>query len=417
MQTYLLVAFLLVSVVPIMLLAVVLAVSDDQRREQEARARLQETAGVFAQEVDQYLASHRSAIAVLPQVVALAKPAERTAALHQHHAEYPGFYTMLIADANGNVVASEGSITAAGEDGATKARDTKRSVADREYFLAARDTFQPYVSNAFRGRTFGSDPIVAISAPVFDERGRFNGIVEGSLNLRRFRRLEAHYRDLEGVEIILLDGRDQVVYATSRAGLRPLEVRTGSPMLRAAEAALDPASFYFEKPIEGRSVEFLASQQALTHVPWRVFVRQRVSALRTATQRYYLLTLVWTLAAIFLCFILARMAAQRVTRPLGRLAESVREFQLTGAPGRAALPRDAPAEVADLIGGFEEMQERLGRSLQGLLPICSSCKKIRDEQGQWNAIESYVRARSEVDFTHGICPDCARRLYPDDYKS
>ncbi len=53
------------------------------------------------------------------------------------------------------------------------------------------------------------------------------------------------------------------------------------------------------------------------------------------------------------------------------------------------------------------------RHLEGILPICASCKKVRDEQGRWHAVERYVSDRSEADFSHGICPECARRLYPD----
>ena len=66
----------------------------------------------------------------------------------------------------------------------------------------------------------------------------------------------------------------------------------------------------------------------------------------------------------------------------------------------------------------EELQEALARvrTLTGLLPICSACKKIRDDHGQWEHVESYIRERSEAQFTHGICPECARRLYPEDYK-
>ncbi len=51
--------------------------------------------------------------------------------------------------------------------------------------------------------------------------------------------------------------------------------------------------------------------------------------------------------------------------------------------------------------------------LSGLLPICSSCKKIRDDKGCWWQLESYIRDHSEADFTHGICPDCAQKLYGD----
>lgn len=53
------------------------------------------------------------------------------------------------------------------------------------------------------------------------------------------------------------------------------------------------------------------------------------------------------------------------------------------------------------------------KQLSGLLPICASCKDIRDDQGYWNAIERYISSRTEATFTHGLCPDCVDRLYPD----
>jgi len=51
--------------------------------------------------------------------------------------------------------------------------------------------------------------------------------------------------------------------------------------------------------------------------------------------------------------------------------------------------------------------------LSGLLPICSACKKIRDDKGYWNQIEVYIQAHSDADFSHSICPGCAKELYPD----
>jgi len=50
------------------------------------------------------------------------------------------------------------------------------------------------------------------------------------------------------------------------------------------------------------------------------------------------------------------------------------------------------------------------RELRGMLPICATCKKIRDDEGYWNQLESYVSAHSSAQFTHGICPDCAEKL-------
>ncbi len=66
-------------------------------------------------------------------------------------------------------------------------------------------------------------------------------------------------------------------------------------------------------------------------------------------------------------------------------------------------------------GVIRELQDALAqvKALSGLLPICASCKKVRDDQGYWQQIESYISAHSHAEFTHGICPECTRRLYPD----
>lgn len=66
---------------------------------------------------------------------------------------------------------------------------------------------------------------------------------------------------------------------------------------------------------------------------------------------------------------------------------------------------------------IEELQQALDniKVLKGLLPICSSCKKIRDDQGYWNQIESYIQNHSDALFTHSICPDCAKELYGDEF--
>ncbi|KAA3606488.1 MAG: hypothetical protein DWQ06_01205 [Calditrichaeota bacterium] len=61
------------------------------------------------------------------------------------------------------------------------------------------------------------------------------------------------------------------------------------------------------------------------------------------------------------------------------------------------------------------LEEAIGkiRQLEGILPICASCKKIRNEENNWQQMEVYISAHSEADFSHGICPDCTTRLYPN----
>jgi hypothetical protein len=86
--------------------------------------------------------------------------------------------------------------------------------------------------------------------------------------------------------------------------------------------------------------------------------------------------------------------------------------------GRIIVIRDVTAEK-DLEHERErlivELREALERvtQLEGLLPICSGCRSVHDEQGRWTSMEKYLAAHTPVAFTHGICPDCVARLYPE----
>jgi hypothetical protein len=67
---------------------------------------------------------------------------------------------------------------------------------------------------------------------------------------------------------------------------------------------------------------------------------------------------------------------------------------------------------------IEDLQAAIARinTLHGLLPICCSCKKIRQDDGYWSQIEEYLQAHSDATFSHGICPECAQKLYPEVYE-
>jgi len=84
------------------------------------------------------------------------------------------------------------------------------------------------------------------------------------------------------------------------------------------------------------------------------------------------------------------------------------ETELEGRVGYLISIRDV-TEREKLIG---ELRQALGKiqTLKGLLPICSYCKKIRDDKGYWEQIETYITQHSEAEFTHGLCPECAEKI-------
>ena len=103
------------------------------------------------------------------------------------------------------------------------------------------------------------------------------------------------------------------------------------------------------------------------------------------------------------------------------LSSSMIKDDTGGIVGFVCIARDnterkqAEEQREKLIG---ELQTALAnvKTLRGLVPICANCKKVRNDQGYWQQVEEYVRERTEADFSHGLCEECARKLFPDYYE-
>jgi len=77
--------------------------------------------------------------------------------------------------------------------------------------------------------------------------------------------------------------------------------------------------------------------------------------------------------------------------------------------------KKAEIEREELINQLQDALSKI-KVLSGLIPICSHCKKIRDDKGFWNKLEDYIAQHSDTTFSHGTCPECAKKLYPEFYK-
>ena len=114
----------------------------------------------------------------------------------------------------------------------------------------------------------------------------------------------------------------------------------------------------------------------------------------------------------------------RLSRVAGRIsAGDYKAVAPSGGGNEISLLGDAfnamAASIDKEISNREGVERELRRTLEelnvleGLLPICASCKKIREDGGAWRELETYITANSEATFTHAICPDCMQTLYGD----
>ena len=108
---------------------------------------------------------------------------------------------------------------------------------------------------------------------------------------------------------------------------------------------------------------------------------------------------------------LARSATVVAKEPTKILSLDERDF-------RKQIEKN-PAVAFELLTALSQrvrvLQKIIMNSLGGIVPICMNCKNIRDESGSWVRLEEYISDRSEADFSHGICPDCLQKLYPEHF--
>ena len=105
---------------------------------------------------------------------------------------------------------------------------------------------------------------------------------------------------------------------------------------------------------------------------------------------------------------------EMVNRPVMAILRQVAQIEQELSSAQQEIERRKVAEK-ERDGLIKALQKALSevKTLQGFLPICANCKKIRDDAGYWNQIEGYIQDHSDAIFSHGICPDCAKALYPD----
>ncbi len=105
-------------------------------------------------------------------------------------------------------------------------------------------------------------------------------------------------------------------------------------------------------------------------------------------------------------------AMDYITKPVNEVALLARVASALNLKREMDTRKARERELAEKNRDLEQALREV-KVLRGFIPICASCKKIRDDKGYWQQIETYIQERSEALFSHGICKDCMKKLYPD----
>lgn len=308
---------------------------------------------VVTNQLDAFLDSHRNALVLAAQAIE-DQPDGVNKRLSDIAQLYPNFLTFLVAD-------SAGLITHAHPfDLYQKAKSNNGlDVSTRNYFQQAKLTGEAYLSPAFLGKGFGTDPIVAISSPIFTPSSSFFGIVEGSLNLSSFKFYDENEID-KNVSMLITDNAQTVIYATEKLGYQALDTIAEQPC---NEADCRQNSLEIIDPHEMIWVKFTSEQSG-----WNVYKFYPRSMFLQDMSNYIVLALLVIIVLSIFSFFVSLLVSNAFAKPLKQLVENFVQFDPSNPDKSKAETLNSMhvKEIAELDKGFGDLAERLAQLFKQL---------------------------------------------------
>ncbi len=343
-------AFMLTAV-PVVALAIGASVLLRRTAAQTHEARLDSAVATVGQALGQHIRLHRAA------VVAAARTFERgtpsAVALDEIRRAYPSFVTLLTTDAEGNI-----------RETAPLAPQLRgSSVADRSYFTEPRRTREPFVSGVFRGRGFGRDILIALSAPMRSGDGSFSGVVEGSIEVSRFGTSVSRLGVGPETSIVLVDSSGRVIVAANAEGVQPLERLTHTEFA----SLKDNVARTIERTNARGVVEVVRAKSMGCEYGVRVIAYRPLLADVGDLLWIYLVLAALVPLLLGGAIWAAMLASRRLSAPLERFAIDAVDQAESGSVSPMATPIEGvPQEIAMVFAAFNCLAARVGEAHSAL---------------------------------------------------
>jgi signal transduction histidine kinase/ActR/RegA family two-component response regulator len=364
----------------------------DRVLRQQADDELSSDGREVALAIQSYLDRHLRAVTHLADLYAVAGTDEalRPDPLGRARSLYPGFLTLLVTD-------ESGLITAAWPErnrfNVLMANNGFR-VADRAYFLEPRLTRRSYVSDIFRGRGFGDELIVAMSAPIHDRNGRFRGVAEGSLDLRRLGDAIGRPGQLHDRTLVVVDRTGRVVLRAGEIDAQPLQSFTPHDLYFAAREQ-DTGTFLFDNLSGGHAERYLATRHLVPDFGWQIYLAEPLWRTQSTIATFYLASALVAAAAIGLALLLARGTAAAITLPLTHLAAATRRMAQPGAEIEPGPVTHFSRELAEINRELHGTAVNLSRSNRELANTIADRDQTHENlRGLLLHLEDLVRERT-----------------------
>ncbi|GAC16349.1 diguanylate cyclase [Aliiglaciecola lipolytica] len=324
---------------PSLIVAMILTTNAAEKLERQIELQLVDKARYMANLISNYVMLHQQAVSNVAQLYSLLPDDElaNQNLLEQHKTSLPGFISMIVTDKEGNVIQGSPQDIF---DANIKSLNKQQNVSDRDYFLRVQESKSNYVSQVFKGRGFGQDPIIALSSPILKNQ-QFTGIVEGSLNLPNFYDLEeqAYAQD----ELMLVSDRNNNIIFASAA----LEQETLTQLIIKKPAMLLSNQISI---IELSEKAYLYADWE-TKEGWTIFVLKKPDIIFRSLSQNVILVSVSLIFLILLFLAVARQFASQITKPLELLVE---QFSGNKIMKSASISNISSKEISLLFKSLSE---------------------------------------------------------------
>jgi signal transduction histidine kinase/CheY-like chemotaxis protein len=348
---------------------------------------MQQRTNVLNDQLSTFLEQHRSALSFAAKAFER-NPGSANDLLTDLAKQYPQFLTFLITDAEGDIQHSYPA-----EVMQRAAQQGILNISERNYFQQPQQTYQTFVSQAFVGKGFGNDNIVAVSAPLFNQQGQFAGIVEGSLELNVFDLYDD--RNLTGFAAMVSDNKNQVVFANADLGLEKLATHSDSFCLTQLCA---------QESVRINGVAWFMQSNLNGPLDWSTHVYFKKADFIEGTSRYLLLAFAVLVILGMVGIAAGYLVATLVSRPMRSLIHQFATFDPT-KPDFKALSYNSRLylrEVDSLNSEFISLRRRLTDAFSELK---NSRANQQDLNKQLNELNQNLTQRVEektASLTHAL---------------
>ncbi|QFU23228.1 diguanylate cyclase [Shewanella eurypsychrophilus] len=324
------------------------------KQQESLQRNLHDSVTHLGQATEVFLETHKQAISNASQWLSLSSHEvyDWQSKLIRLHNSYPGFKTMLVTDADARIIAA----SPLSQLGADKVANKLLSVKDRHYFQEAFFNQRVYTSPAFLGRGFGTDPIVAISAPIYQHNKleQATGIIEGSLDLSTFAQVDNSNKVYQDQSMVIVDETDRVIYASAQLGLEPLSQFKWVESGKDYKTNLSMINLH---DTENPNPEFIYDHYPLNN-DWTLYVVKPFSPLLELLQSQYLTTFAVLILSLIITIVVTRVLSVRLTQPLTVIANKFAENGQTKVTD-FQINEESPMEFLTLYQSIRKSKQEL----------------------------------------------------------